>query len=662
MIPLLIEAALRMLAVALVVAAGLRLLRVSNVLAQKSAWCIVLVAALAMPLLMRWQWLSASAPIRVQTHFAGQRDDPPSSPASASVSSHSSGTASQSVSNFVSSTVAQPAEPVFEQNIQDASALADSLRRGWHAATAFFTQFAALATLLYLSVCVLLLARLLYGLGAIVTLWATSEPVCTPRESELIAGLNLRSSQKIASPVALASGVVLPVDYAQWDRQKLRVVLAHERSHLRQGDFYLQTLAGLHAALFWFSPLAWWLKRKLSDLGEAISDHAGLEVAASRSSYAQILLEFAALPRPTLLGVAMANSSGLSNRIERFLNESSFHQAFAGSRRRALLAVLLVPTTILAFTAMIRVEAKMSPLPAVISKSVTQASVASQHIAAQAVRAAVAPASDTSFMLAAESGQASEATFERTLSVTGQAQLNVGTSSGNIHLTRGSGNQVHIVGRVKSNKEGSEEKVKEVAANPPIEQTGDIIRIGAHREDLKNISISYEIQTPENTLLSASSGSGDITVEGVGENAKISTGSGSIHAIGLHGGFSAETGSGNITAEQMGEGFVKVETGSGNLELRNLRGGLKAETGSGNIRAAGAPTSDWKLETGSGNIELTTGNAAMTLEASTGSGSIHTDQAMLTEGSSNHHHVTGKINGGGPAVRVETGSGEIRVH
>ena len=37
------------------------------------------------------------------------------------------------------------------------------------------------------------------------------------------------------------------------------------------------------AALFWFSPLGWWLKRKLSDLGEAISDRAGLEEAASRS-------------------------------------------------------------------------------------------------------------------------------------------------------------------------------------------------------------------------------------------------------------------------------------------------------------------------------------------------------------------------------------------
>jgi DUF4097 and DUF4098 domain-containing protein YvlB len=89
---------------------------------------------------------------------------------------------------------------------------------------------------------------------------------------------------------------------------------------------------------------------------------------------------------------------------------------------------------------------------------------------------------------------------------------------------------------------------------------------------------------------------------------------------------------------------------------------LYAHTGSGNIKANGAPTADWKLGTGSGNVELWPGSAPLTLDASTGSGSIHTDQDMLTHGSSDHHHVSGKINGGGPTVRIETGSGDIRVH
>ncbi len=62
---LLIEAALRAMLVALVVWAGLRLLRVGNVMAQKAVWALVLAAAVAMPLLMRWQGIPAFALLRV---------------------------------------------------------------------------------------------------------------------------------------------------------------------------------------------------------------------------------------------------------------------------------------------------------------------------------------------------------------------------------------------------------------------------------------------------------------------------------------------------------------------------------------------------------------------------------------------------------------------
>jgi len=257
---------------------------------------------------------------------------------------------------------------------------------------------------------------------------------------------------------------------------------------------------------------------------------------------------------------------------------------------------------------------------------------------------------------------ASEATFERNLTVNGRVELSVSTGAGNIHLTRGSGNRVHIYGRVKSSWGGSEQRVKEIAANPPVEQTGNIVRIGARHENLHNISIDYEIEAPANAFLDANSGSGNITDDGIGENAKLSTGSGNIHATGLQSGFSVNTGSGDIYVEQTGQGDVKAQTGSGNVELKNVHGGLRAGTGSGDIKVGGTPAYPWHLETGSGNVEFWAGNAAFTLDASTGSGSIHTDHEMMTQGSSDRHHVTGKLNGGGPSVRIQTGSGDIRVH
>lgn len=266
--------------------------------------------------------------------------------------------------------------------------------------------------------------------------------------------------------------------------------------------------------------------------------------------------------------------------------------------------------------------------------------------------------------LAALPAMGAEATFDRTLNVTGHVELTVSTGSGNIHVTRGSDNQVHIYGRVKSGwgSGDAEQRVREIAAHPPIEQTGNIIQIGGHHFDLHNISISYEIQAPANSYLQANSGSGDLTIDNVADEAKLTTGSGNIHASSLHGGFTLHTGSGNIFAAQTGTGDVHADTGSGNIELRDIHGGLRATTGSGSIHIAGAPAGDWYIQTGSGNVEFSPGNSGLTLNASTGSGSVQTDHEMSMEGTVNRHHVTGKINGGGPMVRISTGSGDIRIH
>ncbi len=257
---------------------------------------------------------------------------------------------------------------------------------------------------------------------------------------------------------------------------------------------------------------------------------------------------------------------------------------------------------------------------------------------------------------------ASEATFERTLSVSGAVTLHVSTGSGNIHIRQGSDDKIHIFGRVKSGwGGGGEERVKEVAAHPPIEQTGSIVRVGAHMDGFQHISIDYEIQAPAKAFLEATTGSGNVDDDGVGMNARLNTGSGNITAHGLAQSFTVETGSGNIYAEQTGTGDVKANTGSGNIELKSLSGGLRAETGSGDIRVSGQPKTGWRLTTGSGGVELSTEHAAMTIEASTGSGSIHVDEDGLDRTHEDKHSLNAKVHGGGPMVRVETGSGDIRI-
>jgi hypothetical protein len=264
--------------------------------------------------------------------------------------------------------------------------------------------------------------------------------------------------------------------------------------------------------------------------------------------------------------------------------------------------------------------------------------------------------------LAATTARAAETTFERSLSVSGRVDLTIENGSGTVHLTSGPAGQLHVFARVKSNWGGDESKVEEIAAHPPVEQTGNIVRIGQHHENLRNISIDYEIEAPADAFLHVSTGSGGIDDIGVGADAKLTTGSGGIHATGLQGGFSVGTGSGGIYAEQVGQGDVEAQTGSGSIEIKNLRGGLHAQTGSGSVKVTGTPDAAWRILTGSGGVELWTGNAAFNLNASTGSGGVHSDREMMSQGTLGHHHVEGKIGGGGPMVHIETGSGGIHIH
>jgi hypothetical protein len=278
-------------------------------------------------------------------------------------------------------------------------------------------------------------------------------------------------------------------------------------------------------------------------------------------------------------------------------------------------------------------------------------------------------ATAAAFTIATATAFAADSSFDRTLNVSGSPNVSVSTGSGYIHLNPGSGNQVHIVAHLRSShgwmSGGSDvdSRIQQIVSNPPIVQNGNDITIGErHSNDLyRNINIDYDITLPKASAINAATGSGDVQIQDVGATIKAQSGSGSVRANGIQGPATLGTGSGDIQLQQTGPGDVKAETGSGSIHLSGLAGALKAGTGSGDIEAAGQPTADWKLTTGSGSVRLIIGNAHFNLDADTGSGSINVSQPITMQGSLNKHHVSGVVNGGGPAIRVSTGSGDIQI-
>jgi beta-lactamase regulating signal transducer with metallopeptidase domain len=323
----LLEAAIRTLIMAAITMTALKVLRIDHIRTRRTAWLLALGGALLMPLL-------------VAAHI-GPRILPEFTRPQAAEFSAESGLAA--------------ARPVYEITTQPAaSAPSEFAVVKVAAAPAPLKQIIARVALSgYIVIAALLLLRLGVGLGIALRLKWRAQRV----DMQSIPGADVRVSAQLTNPVTITSSILLPRNYLQWDAATLRIVLSHEFAHVRQKDFYVQLLAALHCALFWFNPFSWWLQRQLADLGEALSDHAAAQYADSRASYAEILLNFAAGGNPPLAAVAMARTSNLTPRIERLLSERGFERSFSARPRLPMVAAGVVMLALLASTSVKRVDA-----------------------------------------------------------------------------------------------------------------------------------------------------------------------------------------------------------------------------------------------------------------------------------------------------------------
>jgi Putative adhesin len=276
--------------------------------------------------------------------------------------------------------------------------------------------------------------------------------------------------------------------------------------------------------------------------------------------------------------------------------------------------------------------------------------------------------------------------FEKTLSVSGPVDLEVLTRSGDVTVRAGSSGSIFIRGKIyvsdhwmSGNRDAD---VHEIEQHPPIRQDGNSIHIDY--VNMRNISVDYEISVPADTVVHTRSGSGDQIIEGTRGNVDTQTGSGDVKLANLTGEIRLQTGSGNIRAHHIsgavrggtGSGDVEIEeaaagdidlrTGSGNITARGIQGAFRGETGSGDVTAEGTQTGSWEIHTGSGNVHVRLpSNAAFDADISTSSGTVDVNEPieMTVQGrvGDSHKQIHGKVHGGGPILRVRTGSGDIHI-
>ena len=289
--------------------------------------------------------------------------------------------------------------------------------------------------------------------------------------------------------------------------------------------------------------------------------------------------------------------------------------------------------------------------------------------------------------------QAATGSFEQSFSIDEPFLLDVSTGSGTINIRAGASGQVEVTGHItvksgtffgafKRSSEEMQELVDQFESNPPVKLADGRLQVGHIKDKAfqRNVTISYEIVVPVGTEVKSHTGSGSQEISGIsapveagtgsgrliltdiGGAVDVRTGSGSIKANGISGSFEAHTGSGSVNLTQEAPGDVVVTTGSGSSELHGVVGALHVRAGSGRIVVDGQQEGVWNLDTGSGSVRIKLPeDAAFELDAESGSGSINIDHPLTVQGKVSKRHLRGQVRGGGDLLRIETGSGSIRI-
>ncbi|MGA7062935.1 MAG: M56 family metallopeptidase, partial [Candidatus Acidiferrales bacterium] len=331
----LVDPAIRSLALACIAGGALALCRATNVALRLSVWRTILVVALAMPFLaLLMPPLPVPVPLaerfsRLRSPAISDAHLAPVAVAPTAEAPENSATASTAAIPAFNYTVT-PSRPYSRP--RPAAALQTVIVSGR-------TPLARMvvAGMIYATVAIFFLARLLLGISLGRRLERNSDAIDDPqalahlhnfaRAAQLRTTPRLAESELLSVPVTFGikdPSILLPATWREWEPAELDAVLAHEISHVARRDALTERLTLLHRAIFWFSPLSWWLDRRLAELAEEASDDAALAAGADRTRYAETVLGFfaaleAAPGRVWWQGVAMASAGQAEKRLDRIL-------------------------------------------------------------------------------------------------------------------------------------------------------------------------------------------------------------------------------------------------------------------------------------------------------------------------------------------------------
>ena len=137
--------------------------------------------------------------------------------------------------------------------------------------------------------------------------------------------------------------IILPAGASHWTNDRIRIVVCHELSHVRRGDWMLHVIAGALRAIYWVNPLVWIVCHRLRHESERACDDEVLNLGMTGSDYATELLNIARTLRPPAWSPApgMARPSSLQRRVRAMLNTNIDRSPLSAAVRVAIATAAL---------------------------------------------------------------------------------------------------------------------------------------------------------------------------------------------------------------------------------------------------------------------------------------------------------------------------------
>ena len=136
----------------------------------------------------------------------------------------------------------------------------------------------------------------------------------------------LTCSDRLRIPLAWGlrrARILLPAHSREWTDERLWSVCAHEIAHISRGDWIAHLAAECACRIFWFNPLFWMARSRMSRESERAADDIVIGLGANATDYASHLIDIIRTAHANAVmapGVSIVGRSGFEHRIRALLN------------------------------------------------------------------------------------------------------------------------------------------------------------------------------------------------------------------------------------------------------------------------------------------------------------------------------------------------------